>query len=168
MTKRLFGAEESSAPPAQQVTLVFDTNLYPMPDSRPGKQNTTWHREIRTSVDLTLDFGSQVQRVTGYARFYVVRGDSAALPSYLGDRVVRDSTRWYIERWEDETLEGASVVAGPFPQTSRARALGAVAPLGVRMSRTGGKGLLLSPSSATSTATIWLTWGRAKDQYSYR
>ena len=46
----------------------------------------------------------------------MVRGDSAAIPAELG--FGPDSTRWYIERWEDETLSSGSrtlPVAAPQP-----------------------------------------------------
>ncbi len=96
------GSEESTRPPAQRIVLYFDPNLVAMPDSRPGKIDP-WHKEIRTSVNLTIDNGTDTWRVTGYARYFVVRGDSANVSDDLVSGLPRDASRWYIERWEDET-----------------------------------------------------------------
>ncbi|MCC6348628.1 MAG: hypothetical protein IT347_03435 [Candidatus Eisenbacteria bacterium] len=90
----------------------IDVNLGPplaeLPDDRPGR-NPVWHRSIRAPVSLkvTVDRGGgpELVEVHGYARFYFVRGDSAAIPAELAARGVRpDSTRWWMDRWEDETL----------------------------------------------------------------
>ena len=44
-------------------------------------------------------------RIAGAASFYLVRGDSAQIPPDLQARGLRpDRSRWWIERWEDETL----------------------------------------------------------------
>jgi hypothetical protein len=75
-------------------------------------------------VDLKMTFdqnGSpEVTSVTGSALFYVVRGDSALIPSEFGTRFRGDSTRWWIERWEDETA-GASSPASAQPVGRAAR-----------------------------------------------
>ena len=99
-------------PPADQITLQFDQNLVPFPDSRPGK-NPHWHKQIRTSVNLKvrIDSGNTVE-VSGNALFFLCRGDSAAIPKELIARGFKpDSLRWWIDRWEDETLAGASMQA---------------------------------------------------------
>jgi len=101
-------------PPAQKITLDFDRNLVPFADQRPGK-NPRWHKEVRTSVALnvTVDEGNSYQ-VSGHALFFLTRGDSAAIPQELKDRGFKpDSLRWWIDRWEDETIEGAGLVARP-------------------------------------------------------
>lgn len=95
-------------PAASDIQLDFDNTLIPLNDDRPGK-NATWHKSIRTRVDLkvTLDRGNgpEVNEVHGYAKFYLVRGDSAAIPPELAQRGFKpDPNRWWIERWEDETL----------------------------------------------------------------
>ncbi len=91
--------------PAENITLNFDRNLIPFPDTRAGK-NPTWHKTIRTSVALTVKIDeSSTLEVTGYALFYLTRGDSAAIPAELKSRGFKpDSLRWWIDRWEDETL----------------------------------------------------------------
>ncbi len=101
-------------PPASKITLNFDRNLVPFPDTRPGK-NSTWHKTIRTSVDLKVEVGDgSVLEVTGYALFYLTRGDSAAIPAELKARGFKpDSLRWWIDRWEDETLASEGGAARP-------------------------------------------------------
>ncbi|MEO5617021.1 MAG: hypothetical protein ABIS67_04565, partial [Candidatus Eisenbacteria bacterium] len=71
------------------------------------------HQEIKRNVVLSIDSGDQAFRITGAARFFVVRGDSALIPDDLVQRgFTADANRWYIERWEDETIESASLMAG--------------------------------------------------------
>lgn len=99
-------------PAASEITLDFDKTLIPLNDDRPGK-DPGWHRTIRTHVDLkvTVDIGSgpSVNEVHGYAKFYLVRGDSAAIPEALRLKGFRpDANRWWIERWDDETLPAGS------------------------------------------------------------
>lgn len=98
--------------PAAKITLSFDRNLVPFPDTRPGK-NPIWHKTIRTSVDLKVDIDQgNTLEVTGYALFYLTRGDSAAIPSELKSRGFKpDSLRWWIDRWEDETIGSIGVSA---------------------------------------------------------
>jgi hypothetical protein len=104
--------------PASDIQLDLDKNLIPLPDDRPGKDQVTWHRSIRTKVNLkvTIDRGAgpEVNEVNGYAKFYLVRGDSAAIPPELAARgFTPDPNRWWIERWEDETLPAGSAVVSP-------------------------------------------------------
>ena len=124
--------------PAEQITLLFDQNLIAFPDSRPGK-NPWWHKQIRTSVNLKvrIDSGNTVE-VTGNALFFLTRGDSAAIPQELIDRGLKpapgDTTssqalRWWIDRWEDETLAPAAGIRsadvraaqGPYIEMSMAQ-----------------------------------------------
>jgi hypothetical protein len=99
-----------SMPPATRIHLVLDPTLHALPDSRPGR-NPGWHKEIVTSVDLAImtEDGAEY-RIMGNARFFVVRGDSALIPQELG--LAPDSTRWFIQQWNDETLSEAGS-AGP-------------------------------------------------------
>jgi hypothetical protein len=106
-------------PPASDIQIAIDNLLVPLSDPRPGK-DPKWHKSIRTHVDLKITFdvnGSpDVQSVTGYALFYLVRGDSAVIPVELAAQGFRpDSTRWWIERWEDETAGAAAPQAGVQP-----------------------------------------------------
>ena len=101
----LFESGTATLPPASSIELTFDGALISTPDDRFGK-NPKWHRQILTSVLLRIKTDQEWQ-VTGHARFFVVRGDSAAIPAELQPSVHPDSARWWIERWEDETDEGA-------------------------------------------------------------
>ena len=99
-------------PPAESITLFFDQNLVTFPDTRPGK-DSKWHKQVRTHVDLKVKIDSgNTAEVTGSALFFITRGDSAAIPKELQARGFRpDSLRWWIDRWEDETLEGSGLQA---------------------------------------------------------
>lgn len=104
-------------PPASRITLAFNRTLIALGDSRPGF-NPRWHKSIFTSVNLSVqisegDAQSSLE-VQGNARYYVVRGDSAKIPDELVQRGFRpDSTRWWVERWEDETLPSGAIVFDP-------------------------------------------------------
>jgi hypothetical protein len=100
------------ASPATSISLTLDPELRALPDSRAGK-NGTWHKEILTSVDLSImTEGGTEYRIVGDARFFVVRGDSAVIPAELVAEGVRpDSARWYLEQWNDETMIAASAPA---------------------------------------------------------
>lgn len=116
--------------PAEQITLLFDQNLIPIADSRPGK-NPWWHKQIRTSVNLKVRIDSNnTVEVTGNALFFLTRGDSAAIPQELidrglkpapGDTTSNQALRWWIDRWEDETLSGAALVADRSAQVRSAQ-----------------------------------------------
>ncbi len=100
-------------PPATSIRLVLDPELLVLPDSRAG-MDPAWHKEIVTSVDLAIKTAAGAEyRVVGNARFFVVRGDSALIPQELG--LVPDSTRWFIQRWQDETLQGAGAMLRALP-----------------------------------------------------
>jgi hypothetical protein len=95
----------ATLPPARRLSLALGSFI-PYPDSRPGKTYPC-HLEIRIGVTLSIDTGDRVYNVTGSARFFVVRGDSASIPADLAARGVRpDPRRWWIERWDDETAGG--------------------------------------------------------------
>ncbi len=98
----------SAEPRANSISLTLDATLNPMPDTRPGK-NSTWHKEIVTGVDLSIKTDAQEYRIQGNARFFVVRGDSAVIPAELG--LAPDAKRWWIERWNDETMQGVGARA---------------------------------------------------------
>jgi hypothetical protein len=87
---------------ASSITLQLDKSFALFTDTRPGHGNTTYHKTIRTQVLLNIvtQDNSQIN-VQGKANFFLVRGDSAVIPTDLG--LPPDSNRWYIDRWEDET-----------------------------------------------------------------
>jgi len=107
----IFVRGNSTTPPPTSISLVFDPNLVALPDSRLGKDGRV-HKEI--AAQTLLRFEEPAYEVDGTTRFFVVRGDSALLPQELIDRGFRrDSTRWFIERVEDETLDGAAPMRSP-------------------------------------------------------
>jgi hypothetical protein len=115
-----------TAPPASDIRLTISNMLVAQPDPRSG-MTPRWHRSVRTPMDLrlTCDEGGipQVSSITGYALFFVVRGDSAFfLPARAAEH---DSTRWFISRWEDETA-GASGSPGTHGNPTRQSTLGSV------------------------------------------
>jgi hypothetical protein len=100
--------------PASDIKLDLDKTLIKFKDDRPGK-DSTWHQYIRTSVDLQVTIesgaGAGLNGGKGYAKLYLVRGDSAAIPPELASLGFKpDSNRWWIERWEDETLTSGSAM----------------------------------------------------------
>lgn len=100
----IFVRGNSTSPPPSSISLVFDPNLVALPDGRRGKDGRV-HKEI--AAETLLRFEDPAYEIKGTTRFFVVRGDSALLPQELVDRGFRrDSTRWFIERIEDETFEG--------------------------------------------------------------
>ena len=103
--------------PANQVSLKLDANPIPFPDSRPGK-DPKWHRQVRSSINLRVHDAqaNTTFEVTGNALFFMTRGDSAQIPPELLARGVKpDSTVWWFDRCEDETLGGAGVRAPTSP-----------------------------------------------------
>ena len=106
-----------------RVSLTFDQNLVPFPDTRVGR-NARLHKTIRTSFDLVVDdpTAQRTWEVTGHALFFLTRGDSAAVPADQKASGARaDSTRWWIDRWEDETIGTAgagSAHANPASQAT--------------------------------------------------
>jgi hypothetical protein len=102
-----------------KVSFTIDRFLLALPDTRPGK-NPIFHKQVRSSVDVEVLFpssGGSVE-VTGNLLFFLTRGDSAAIPTQLKNRGVKpDSTRWWLDRLEDETL-GDGVFPAPAPTKS--------------------------------------------------
>lgn len=99
------------------VSFAVDQNLVPFPDSRVGK-NPAFHKQVRSSVNVSVRFKAPDGNVeiTGNLLFFLTRGDSAAIPQQLIDRGLKpDSTRWWLDRMEDETLGSVGVVYMPRP-----------------------------------------------------
>ena len=137
-----------TAAPAASITLVLDATLYPLDDSRPGK-DPTWHKEIPTSVNLAIETVEGVRyTIVGNTTFFVVRGDSAKIPSDLS--LKPDSTRWYIERWEDYTLL-STALSPPSPELMGLARGGVASPV---------------TPAAVATPSFGVTWGWLKEVYS--
>jgi hypothetical protein len=106
----LFVGGSASEAPAASISLIFVGNLGAAPDLRTG-MNAGWHEAVQVpSLTLTVNkTDGSATRITGGLMFYVVRGDSAAVPPDLLARGIRpDSARWFIGRMEDETGGGAA------------------------------------------------------------
>jgi hypothetical protein len=161
--RHLFIEGTATEPPAQKIVLTFDRTFIPEPDSRPGKTYPV-HQEIKRNVVLSIDTGDQAFRITGAARFFVVRGDSAKIPPDLVQRGFGpDKNRWYIERWEDETLDtGAGLIAQAGGATAMKQAIAvALAREGTTATRT-----ITAPAAATGTTTTYgVTWGWLQAYY---
>jgi len=114
----IFVRGTAAEPPPVSIKLEFIGSLVAQDDSRPGKYRVV-HKEI--AAQTILNIRQPDIDVTGTTRFFVVRGDSALLPQELKDRgFTQDSTRWYIERIEDETLgEVAPARYTPFASAPR-------------------------------------------------
>lgn len=152
-----------SAPPATSIALILSPTLRALPDSRTGK-NPRWHNEIVTSVDLTIKTEDGAEyRILGDARFFVVRGDSALIPRELG--FGPDSTRWYIDQWNDETLKGSSAMA---PEPAGVANLGSARPFG----RVTVSSVVRTPRrpitpTALASQTFEMSWGELNALYAY-
>jgi hypothetical protein len=119
--QNLFVRGTATLPPASHITFVVDDPLVDTPSPEPG-QDPRWHRMITTQVSLGVRLGASQLAAMGYTRFLLVRGDSARIPQVLRDRGYGpDSTRWWIDRWEDAPPPGGRAglaartdAAGPF------------------------------------------------------
>lgn len=88
--------------PASLVTLILDRRLTVVPDPRPGKDPVT-NQHVVSQCNLTVQTSEgRAYNISGKLGLFLVRGDAAVLPADLGH--APDSTRWYIERWEDQTF----------------------------------------------------------------
>jgi len=113
----------SPRPPAAAISLTIDNLLLALADPRPGHASR-WHRTVRTGVDMKVtvtgpDGTPAVYPVTGYALFYLVRGDSAVLSRAQAPGGGRDSTVWYVDRWEDQTLGSGTTAFHADPTEQR-------------------------------------------------
>jgi hypothetical protein len=161
--RHLFVEGTATEPPARSIILTLGSFIA-YPDSRQGKIYP-WHLEIRTGVTLAIDTGDQQYNITGSARFFVVRGDSARIPQEMKEKgFVPDRNRWYIERWEDETAggSGGEVTAGPGGETMRLlRNFGPGGSAASPASAVPGSrpASPAAPASSTQLAPLDVTWG---------
>lgn len=109
----LFVTGTATRPPARTIAFELTRPLVAGPSPVPG-QDPRWHREISTVVHVGVRVPDGDYRVTGLARFGLVRGDSARIPQELLDRgVLPDSSQWWIERWEEDGSGGSAARAMP-------------------------------------------------------
>jgi hypothetical protein len=165
MARNLF-VGGGSASPATNITLTLAPTLIATPDSRTGK-NGKWHKEIVTSVDLGIKTEEGVEyRIVGDARFFVVRGDSAMIPDEMQLAGFRsDSTRWYIEQWNDETMKDAAAMA---PGPAGTEQLRAALPFG-RVTASAAGSVVRRPAApaATTDQPFDMSWGKLHALYAY-
>jgi hypothetical protein len=91
---------------ARTIELTMD-HFIATADPRPGK-NPIWHKSVNAQVALHVVFpDGHTEDMSGSAKFFFTRGDSALIPDDLG--AAPDPATWYIDRWDDETGQsGAS------------------------------------------------------------
>jgi hypothetical protein len=144
-TTHLFLGGEANQPAATSITILLDRNFRVTADpNRPGRA----HKLIRTSVTLKV-VTDQQRDVTGFANFFLVRGDSATIPEELRQRgFLPDSNRWYILRHEDDTFHEDNVLQGG--ETSSSIPRGAIA---------------FRTAVTTRTTAFQSSWGSLKRAY---
>jgi hypothetical protein len=103
-------AAQVRLPPADKITCLLTEPLVATTDPRPGKAPEA-HRRVQTRMELTVETPSGGYFVEEAMTFYLVRGDSASIDASLRERgVTSDSTRWYIDRWESDTVQAVGSV----------------------------------------------------------
>jgi hypothetical protein len=109
--------------PAQRITFDLDRFLLPTPDNRPG-HDARVHGAIRSSMAINVQVAENNNYdITGHLLFFLTRGDSAAIPPELQARGMKaDTTRWWIDRLEDETI-GSGFHTDPAGKTTFSRLL---------------------------------------------
>jgi len=103
------------------VSLLLDHDLSVHDDSRPGR-DARFHKQVRTTIDLKVRDGDGMAafEATGTALLFLTRGDSASIPPDLVARGMRpDSTTWWIDRFEDETIASGFAGVGKDPSLTR-------------------------------------------------
>ena len=120
VAQRMF-ARSGSWPQMNSLSFQLErSELIASPDPRPGK-NPRWHKMVSSNAEVSANFtfggpSPEVYLLTGHFTFYCVRGDSARIPLDLQwEGVTPDSTRWWIERWEDETISTTEPGMHPNP-----------------------------------------------------
>lgn len=123
VAQRMF-ARSGVWPQTNSLAFQLDRGeLVSTPDPRPGK-HPRWHQVVRANAEVSanLSFGDgspSVYLLTGAFVFYCVRGDSAQIPPELVEAGVRpDTTRWWLERWEDATIPATEPGMHPDPARS--------------------------------------------------
>jgi hypothetical protein len=141
---RLFQGGGANQQAAASIVLKLDPNFRVTDDPRYPTSGR-WRKLIRTSVVLrVVDVNQAESQATGFANFFLVRGDSALIPEELRQRGFGpDSTRWYITRHEDDTFPDE-------PEASPGRA----SPVSV-----------VRPLQKPALFTTRTSWGRIKAAY---
>ena len=115
----LFVGGSTPRAPASSITLTFTSGPEFLPS--PGGLGYPWRQRFvaRWALDIACTDGSTLQS-GGQSMWFLVRGDSAAIPQELKDRGFSpDSSRWYVERWLEE-VSTAPIVVAPSEANGRA------------------------------------------------
>ncbi|HYM81176.1 MAG TPA: hypothetical protein VEY91_07160 [Candidatus Limnocylindria bacterium] len=166
-TTKLFIGGDVNQPAASSIELDLDRNFNVTADTRPGK-HPKWHKSIKTQVVLKIRTAEGSTDVTGFANFFLVRGDSALIPDDLP--FAPDSLRWYIERWEDETVGSGGSLRwqSPPPALSVIRPARERAAIASQARRNGAAARRSEAEIATVEGDPLprvATWGYIKDRY---
>jgi len=106
-TTHLFVGGSADQEPASNITMRLDRNFYIYPDPGYVQWDPTgiWHKNIRTQLYLTIQTpNGSAWDISGYANFFLVRGDSALIPQDMKDKGIGpDHTHWDTRRLNDET-----------------------------------------------------------------
>lgn len=169
-TTQLFVGGSADQPAASNIRLNLDKNfnVYADPEYARWDPYGRWHQNIRTQVVLNIltGDGSAID-ISGAANFFLVRGDSATIPDELRDRFGRDSTRWWIRKWVDETAQdiGGPLAARPVGGGGlivRRRVSTILAGREAGASVTGSR---IATAATASGPPVVASWGFAKDYY---
>jgi len=108
IARRLFVEGTSQEPAAEHISFVLYPGVSEGPDPRPGKDPLT-HRVVTARIEVGIRLPEGDFRIQNVASFYAVRGDVARIPQELRDAgMLPDSTRWWLERWEDAPIPATS------------------------------------------------------------
>ncbi len=106
--RRMFALGCGVAPAFRAADLNWTSTLVSVPDDRPGRASR-WHQRVDTGFALRAYIDNVVWDVGDVVTFFLTRGDSARLEGVPG--ATPDSTRWYVDRWEERESAGGSLVS---------------------------------------------------------
>lgn len=117
--EHLFVGGHPTLLPAGSIQLTLDHDAIAVPDpDHPGDTAGRWYRLIRTLSAMHVEAtDGTTYDLSGSQAFHLVRGDSALIGEELRLRgYSQDSTRWYIRRWDEETVatEADTITWGAF------------------------------------------------------
>ena len=170
-TTQLFVGGSADQPAASSIRLTLDRNFYVYADPEFAQWDPLgrWHTNIRTQVVLNIQTGDgNAIDISGAANFFMVRGDSATIPDeLLALGFGRDSTRWYIRKWVDETAQdvGGGLAARPTGGGDLATRRMVGVARAARGIAANAAGVRIAAPAALGGVPIIASWGYAKDYY---
>jgi hypothetical protein len=169
--QHLFLTGTPSQPPATSITLDWTQDLSIDIDPLHPVADSTYFRQITAQVLLRVNLTDGTQEVRGPVYFNVVRGDSAIIPPELVQRGFKqDSTRWYIQRWVDGTLQSGAFAVRRAPGLEPGAAAGQPALLRTAGGAAAGAGSGASVGAAPpvrrdATPLRSVSWGLLKVEF---